>query len=63
MRGNHQRRFDLKTGGTDMPFDEAARQMAVAYRHILEPPHRLDWDFVTARHLAICYDGERQVAR
>ncbi|HEY0184825.1 MAG TPA: sulfotransferase [Rhodopila sp.] len=24
MRGNSQRRFDLKTGGTDMPFDEAA---------------------------------------
>jgi hypothetical protein len=23
MRGNHQRRFDLKTEGTDMPFDEA----------------------------------------
>jgi hypothetical protein len=23
MRGNRQRRFDLKTGGTDMPFDEA----------------------------------------
>lgn len=24
MRGNRQRRFDLKTEGTDMPFDEAA---------------------------------------
>lgn len=24
MRGNRQRRFDLKTAGTDMPFDEAA---------------------------------------
>ena len=23
MRGNQQRRFDLKTAGTDMPFDEA----------------------------------------
>ncbi len=28
MRGNRQRRFDLKTEGTDMPFDEAA---AVAF--------------------------------
>ena len=23
------------------------RQMAVAYRHFLEPPHRLNWDFVS----------------
>jgi hypothetical protein len=42
---------------------EEARQMAAAYRHLLEPPHRLDWDFVTQRNLAICYDGKRQVAR
>jgi hypothetical protein len=46
-----------------VPFDEAARQMAVAYRHYLEPPRRLDWDFVAARQLAICYDGSRQVVR
>jgi hypothetical protein len=32
MRGNRQRRFDLKTGGTDMPFDEAAtRPFAAAH--------------------------------
>src|SRR5205085_1896371 len=36
----------MGTGFGGMPFDEAARQMAAAYRHYLEPPHRLDWDFV-----------------
>jgi len=53
----------MGTGFGGVPFGEAARQMAVAYRHFLEPPHRLDWDFVTERHLAICYDGKRQVVR
>jgi hypothetical protein len=23
----------------------------------LEPPHRLDWDFVAERHKAVCYDA------
>jgi O-acetyl-ADP-ribose deacetylase (regulator of RNase III) len=53
----------MGTGFGGMPFDEAARQMAAAYRHFLEPPHRLDWDFVVQRHLAICYDGKRQVVK
>jgi O-acetyl-ADP-ribose deacetylase (regulator of RNase III) len=53
----------MGTGFGGMPFDEAARQMAAAYRHYLEPPHRLDWDFVADRHKAICYDGDEQVAR
>lgn len=53
----------MGTGFGGMPFSEAARQMAVAYRHFLEPPHRLDWDFVAQRQLAICYDGKRQVIR
>ena len=53
----------LGTGFGGVPFDEAARQMAAAYRHLLEPPHRLDWDFVVARHRAIAYDGDRQVVR
>jgi O-acetyl-ADP-ribose deacetylase (regulator of RNase III) len=51
----------MGTGFGGAPFSEAARQMAVAYRHFLEPPHRLDWDFVAQRQLAICYDGKRQV--
>jgi O-acetyl-ADP-ribose deacetylase (regulator of RNase III) len=53
----------MGTGFGGVPFDEAARQMAVAYRHYRDPPHRLDWDFVVERHKAVCYDGVRQVAR
>ena len=32
----------MGTGFGCVPFGEAARQMAVAYRHLLEPPHDLD---------------------
>ena len=53
----------MGTGFGGVPFDEAARQMAAAYRHYLDPPHRLDWDFVIERHKSICYDGNQQVAR
>lgn len=53
----------MGAGFGGVPYDEAARRMAVAYRHFLEPPHRLDWDFVAQRNLAICYDKGRQVAR
>jgi O-acetyl-ADP-ribose deacetylase (regulator of RNase III) len=53
----------MGTGFGGVPFGEAARQMAAAYRHLLAPPHRLDWDFVVERHKAVCYDGGRQVAR
>ncbi|MFO0866330.1 MAG: macro domain-containing protein [Gemmataceae bacterium] len=53
----------MGTGFGRVPFDEAARQMAAAYRHILNPPHRLDWDFVIERNKAINYDGDRQVVR
>lgn len=53
----------MGTGFGQVPFTESARQMAVAYRHFLDPPHRFDWDFVVARERAICYDGPRQVVR
>jgi O-acetyl-ADP-ribose deacetylase (regulator of RNase III) len=53
----------MGTGFGGVPFSEAARQMAAAYRHLLEPPHRLDWDLVAQRQLAVCYDGGRQVVR
>jgi hypothetical protein len=46
-----------------VPYGEAARQMAAAYRHYLEPPHRLEWDFVVERQKAIQYDGGKQVSR
>lgn len=51
----------MGTGFGGVSFDEAARQMAAAYRHLLEPPHRLGWDFVIERQRAICYDGALQV--
>ncbi len=41
---------------------EVARQMAAAYRHYLNPPHRMDWDMVALRQRAIHYDGNRQVS-
>jgi O-acetyl-ADP-ribose deacetylase (regulator of RNase III) len=53
----------MGTGFGGVAFDEAARQMAAAYRHYLNPPHRLDWDFVAQRQKAICYDGPRQVLK
>jgi O-acetyl-ADP-ribose deacetylase (regulator of RNase III) len=53
----------MGTGFGGVPFGEAARQMAAAYRHLLEPPHRLDWDFVAERHKVISYDGGRQVVQ
>lgn len=53
----------MGTGFGGVPYSEAARQMAAAYRHYREPPHRLDWDFVAGRQKAIHYDGGRQVSR
>jgi O-acetyl-ADP-ribose deacetylase (regulator of RNase III) len=53
----------MGTGFGGLSFDEAARQMAVAYDHYLHPPHRLDWDEVVRRHKAISYDGERRVVK
>jgi len=60
----HNRTSDEKIEVVGFPaIDEAARQMAAAYRHYREPPHRLDWDFVVERHKAICYDDGKQVVR
>lgn len=53
----------LGTGFGAVEFDEAARQMAAAYRFYLDPPHRLDWDAAIARHRAIAFDGAQRVAR
>ena len=51
----------MGTGFGRMPFDESARQMAAAYRHYLELPHRFDWDSVLRRERTITCDGQRQV--
>ncbi len=53
--------FGAGFGG--VPYRESARQMAAAYPHFLNPPHRLDWDWVASRQESICYDGKKQVVR
>ena len=51
------------TGFGGVPYSEAARQMAVAYKNYLNPPHRIgeNWDYVLARQKAISYDGNKRV--
>jgi len=53
----------MGAGFGGVPFDEVARQMAAAYRHYLQPPHRMDWDMVAQRQLAIHYDDGKKVVR
>jgi O-acetyl-ADP-ribose deacetylase (regulator of RNase III) len=53
----------MGAGFGGVPYGEVARQMSVAYRHYLRPPHRFDWDMVARRQKAIAYDGGRQVVR
>jgi O-acetyl-ADP-ribose deacetylase (regulator of RNase III) len=53
----------MGTGFGGVRFDEAARQMAVAYTHYLSPPHRLDWVSMTERHKVLSYVDGQQVVR
>ena len=53
----------MGAGFGGVAYTEVARQMAAAYRHYLNPPHRMDWDMVARRQLAIHYDGRKQVSR
>jgi len=48
----------LGTATGRMPPREAARQMAAAYRHFLEPPERISWRFAANRHSAVGYGGD-----
>lgn len=48
----------LGTGVGQMPFAEAARQMALAYRHFLDPPHSISWQFATKRQEAVRLGGD-----
>jgi O-acetyl-ADP-ribose deacetylase (regulator of RNase III) len=47
----------LGTGYGRVPPVEAARQMALAYKHYLRPPERLDWQVASLRHKDIRYGG------
>jgi O-acetyl-ADP-ribose deacetylase (regulator of RNase III) len=53
----------MGAGFGGVPFAEVSRQMAVAYQHYLNPPHRMDWDMVARRQKSIAYDGREQVVR
>jgi O-acetyl-ADP-ribose deacetylase (regulator of RNase III) len=53
----------MGAGFGGVPYHEVARQMAVAYKHYLEPPHRLDWEAVARRHAAITYDDGKQMVK
>lgn len=53
----------MGAGFGGVPFKEVARQMAVAYQHYLDPPHRMDWDMVIRMQKAIAYDQGQLVIR
>ena len=45
-----------------MPFTEAARQMAAAYRHYLNPPNSLTWQHAAKRQDAVRLGGDLGLA-
>jgi O-acetyl-ADP-ribose deacetylase (regulator of RNase III) len=48
----------LGTATGSVPGQQAARQMALAYRHFLDPPRRIDWTYATDRQVQIRYGGD-----
>jgi len=44
----------LGTLAGGVPLQDAARQMAAAYRHFLAPPDRISWEYAVARQSAVC---------
>lgn len=48
----------LGTGVGRVPHQEAARQMALAYQHYLNPPERIDWRMADERQMQIRYGGD-----
>jgi O-acetyl-ADP-ribose deacetylase (regulator of RNase III) len=48
----------LGTATGRMPADEAARQMACAWRHFLSPPARMSWPHAITRQNAVGYGGD-----
>jgi len=47
----------LGTGVGHMPFSEAARQMALAYKNYLNPPTHIDWTYASRRQILIQHGG------
>ena len=52
----------LGTATGRMPFDEASRQMALAYTHFLNPPRHITWDVAGERHFHIAFRVPRSGA-
>jgi O-acetyl-ADP-ribose deacetylase (regulator of RNase III) len=48
----------LGTGTGRVPYREAARQMALAYRNFLNPPATISWDYATERQVKIRFGGD-----
>ena len=53
----------MGTGFGQVSHSECGRQMAVAWSNYLRPPGRPNWDGITKRERAICYDGDDKVVR
>ncbi|MGB7341665.1 MAG: macro domain-containing protein [Phototrophicaceae bacterium] len=47
----------LGTGYGQMPFTEAARQMALAYKNFLQPPTNMSWQYAGKRQRSIRFGG------
>jgi len=48
----------LGTGTGHVPYREAARQMALAYRNFLSPPAFISWQFASERQVRIRFGGD-----
>jgi O-acetyl-ADP-ribose deacetylase (regulator of RNase III) len=48
----------LGTGTGKVPFKEASRQMALAYKNYLKPPTYIDWGYASQRQLEVRYGGD-----
>lgn len=48
----------LGTATGQVPFDEAARQMAAAYQHFIKPPNHISWRYADERQKAIGRGGD-----
>lgn len=48
----------LGTGAGRVPFRQAARQMALAYKNFLNPPQYIDWRYADDRQVEIRYGGD-----
>jgi O-acetyl-ADP-ribose deacetylase (regulator of RNase III) len=46
-----------------VPVDEAARQMALAYRHFLWPLEQINWPYAQTRQNAVGFGGDPELAR